>query len=76
MNTQPIITTYKNGFNVKMKNRRILAIKEEDHYFVEFKILRNKKIEVNTLKLSEEAMHCLSRGYSAFKDFKIWTQII
>ena len=68
---RPKITTYKNGFNVKMKNRRILAIKEEDGYFIEFKILRNKKVEATSLKLSEEAMHCLTAGYSAFKDFKI-----
>ena len=68
---KPIITTYKNGFNVKMKNRRILAIKEEDYYFIEFKILREKKVEATKLKLSEEAMQCLTTGYLAFKYFKI-----
>ena len=70
-NNKPKITAYKNGFAVKMKNRRILAIKEDDYYFIEFKILRNKKIEVTPLKLSEEAIQCLVTGYSVFKDFKI-----
>jgi len=70
-NNKPIITVYKNGFAVKMKNRRIVSSKKGDYYFTEFKILRNKKIEITPLKLSEEAMNCLVNGYLAFKDFKI-----
>jgi hypothetical protein len=77
------INIYKDGFSVKLKNRRILfqefknkcvltfvKFDKEDLPGVEYIKIENKPICINKILLSKEAMEMIVCGYNVYRNSK------
>ncbi len=76
---KPIINLFKNGANIKLKNRRVAIVAGDDNYYIEFKRfdkelpgLNKDKIIITPLWLSFESMNALIQAVHLFTNKKLF----